>query len=271
MNLSLSVDNIFHRHNQVFHFHRILLDLHLDSLVHTTIKLQPLFISTISIHFLLHLNHQSSIQHHLIRYLVIMSVFSFIIQHLHLFSIFYSHLQGYSFSSHQYPFQTIVVSLKFTGYVQSLSLGSQSNVQQYGLRTFNPSRNVDDTYYSSIDPNTGDPIISNIPMAKVAVRLYINLYTTNDGRPPSNIQLNFVSDSAWERMKQCWCLESLFWSSFEFDWWCKISGNGNTFNSSSNNRISTYCICSTTTNSSSSVSSDSTTSYSNNTKSNHSE
>jgi hypothetical protein len=29
-------------------------------------------------------------------------------------------------------------------------------------------------------------------MAKVAIRLYINLYTTNDGRPPSNIQLNFV-------------------------------------------------------------------------------
>ncbi|CAF3911734.1 unnamed protein product, partial [Rotaria sp. Silwood1] len=49
----------------------------------------------------------------------------------------------------------------------------------------------DDTYYSSIDPNTGQPIISNIHMAKVAIRLYINLYTTNDGRPPSNIQLNF--------------------------------------------------------------------------------
>ncbi len=185
---SPSLNNIFH--HLILHNHR------LDSLVHTTIKSQLLFISTISIHFLLHLNHQSSIQHHPIHYLVIMSVLSFVTQHLHLFSIFYSHLQGYSFSSHQYPFQTIVVSLKFTGYVQSLSLGSQSNVQQYGLRTFNPSRNVDDTYYSSIDPNTGDPIISNIPMAKVAVRLYINLYTTNDGRPPSNIQLNFVSDSA---------------------------------------------------------------------------
>ncbi len=183
-------------YNRVFYFHLILLDLHLDSLVHTTIKSQPRFISTISIHFLLHLNNQSSIQHHPIHYLVIMSVLSFVRRHFHFFSFCYSHLQGYSFSSHQYPFQTIVVSLKFTGYVQSLSLGSQSNVQRYGLRTFNPSRNVDDTYYSSIDPNTGDPIISNIPMAKVAVRLYINLYTTNDGRPPSNIQLNFVSDSA---------------------------------------------------------------------------
>ncbi|CAF4677510.1 unnamed protein product, partial [Rotaria sp. Silwood1] len=98
---------------------------------------------------------------------------------------------GYSFSSHHYPFHTIVVSLKFTGYVQSLSLGSKSNIQRYGLRVFNPLRNVDDTYYSSIDPNTGQPIISNIHMAKVAIRLYINLYTTNDGRPPSNIQLNF--------------------------------------------------------------------------------
>ncbi len=102
-------------------------------------------------------------------------------------------LKGYSFSSHHYPFQTIVISLKFTGYVQSLSLGSQSNVQRYGLRMFNPLRNVDDTYYSSIDPNTGQPMITNIHLAKVAIRLYINLYTTNDGRPPSNIQLNFVS------------------------------------------------------------------------------
>jgi hypothetical protein len=30
-------------------------------------------------------------------------------------------------------------------------------------------------------------------MAKVAIRLYINLYTTSDGRPPSNIQINLVS------------------------------------------------------------------------------
>ncbi|CAF3748664.1 unnamed protein product [Adineta steineri] len=28
-------------------------------------------------------------------------------------------------------------------------------------------------------------------MSKVAIRLYINLYTTSDGRPPTNIQLNF--------------------------------------------------------------------------------
>ncbi|CAF3156003.1 unnamed protein product [Rotaria sp. Silwood2] len=98
---------------------------------------------------------------------------------------------GYSFSSHHYPFHTIVISLKFTGYVQSLSLGSKSNVQKYGLRMFNPLRNVDDTYYSSIDSDTGQPIISNIHIAKVAIRLYINLYTTNDGRPPNNIQLNF--------------------------------------------------------------------------------
>ena len=39
----------------------------------------------------------------------------------------------------------------------------------------------------------GQPIVSNIPMAKVAIRLYINLYTTSDGRPPNNIQINLVS------------------------------------------------------------------------------
>lgn len=83
--------------------------------------------------------------------------------------------------------------MKFTGYVQSLSLGSQTNVQRYGLRVYNPLRNVDDTYYSSIDQTTGQPMISNIHLSKVAVRLYINLYTTNDGRPPRNIQLKFVS------------------------------------------------------------------------------
>ena len=86
-----------------------------------------------------------------------------------------------------------MISLKFSGYVQSLSLGSQSNVQRYGLRTFNPSRNVDDTYYSTTDSTTGQPSISNIPLAKVAIRLYINLYTTTDGKPPSNIQINLVS------------------------------------------------------------------------------
>ncbi|CAF2085140.1 unnamed protein product [Rotaria magnacalcarata] len=98
---------------------------------------------------------------------------------------------GYSFASHHYPYQTIVISLKFTGYVQSLSLGSQTNVQRYGLRVFNPARNVDDTYYSSMDPNTGQPTISNVHLAKVAIRLYVNLYTTNDGQPPRNIQLKF--------------------------------------------------------------------------------
>jgi hypothetical protein len=75
-----------------------------------------------------------------------------------------------------------------------LSLGPQSNVQRYGLRMYNPTRNVDDTYYSSIDPNTGQPSISNIHLAKVAIRLYINLYTTSDGRPPSNIQIKIVSN-----------------------------------------------------------------------------
>jgi hypothetical protein len=45
-----------------------------------------------------------------------------------------------------------------------------------------------------MDANTNQPIISNIPLAKVAIRLYINLYTTNDGRPPSNIQINLVSE-----------------------------------------------------------------------------
>ena len=87
----------------------------------------------------------------------------------------------------------MVISLKFTGYVQSLSLGPRSNVQRFGLRVFNPSRNVDDTYYSSIDRSTGRPIVSNIHLAKVAVRLYINLYTTNDGRPPNNIELDLVN------------------------------------------------------------------------------
>ena len=106
-------------------------------------------------------------------------------------------LQGYSFPANQYPFLTIVVSLKVTAYVQSLSLGPQSNVQRYGLRLYNPARNVDDTYYSSTDSTSGQPMISGIPMAKVAVRLYINLYTTSDGRPPSNLQLTFVSRGGW--------------------------------------------------------------------------
>ncbi|CAF1539385.1 unnamed protein product, partial [Adineta steineri] len=33
------------------------------------------------------------------------------------------------------------------------------------------------------------PSIVGIPLAKVAIRLYLNLYTTNDGRPPSNIKI----------------------------------------------------------------------------------
>ncbi len=83
---SLSFDNIFHHLNQVFsYFHLISLNHHPDSLVHTTIKSLLPFISTISTPFLLHLNHQSSIQHHPTHYLVIMSVLSSITLHLHLF------------------------------------------------------------------------------------------------------------------------------------------------------------------------------------------
>jgi hypothetical protein len=82
---SLSFDNIFHHLNQVFYFQRISLNHHPDSLVHRTIKSLPPFISTISTRFLLHLNHQSSIQHHPTHYLVTMSVLSSITLHLHLF------------------------------------------------------------------------------------------------------------------------------------------------------------------------------------------
>ncbi|CAF4401651.1 unnamed protein product, partial [Rotaria sordida] len=75
-------------------------------------------------------------------------------------------------------------------YVHTLTLGSQSNVQRYGLRLYNPLRNVDDTYYSSKLPEfNNQPTIVGIPLAKVAIRLYLNLYTTNDGRPPSNIKI----------------------------------------------------------------------------------
>ncbi len=85
---SLSFDNIFHHLNQVFsYFQLISLNHHLDSLVHTTIKSLPPFISTISTRFLLHLNHQSSIQHHPTHYLVTTSVLSSIILHLHLFPL----------------------------------------------------------------------------------------------------------------------------------------------------------------------------------------
>jgi len=88
---------------------------------------------------------------------------------------------------------TIIINLKFPAYVQSLSLGSSSNIQRFGLRLYNPNTNVDDTYYSSIDPTNGQPTVSNIPQSKIAVRLYLNLYTTTDGRPPTNIQINLVN------------------------------------------------------------------------------
>ncbi|CAF4518058.1 unnamed protein product, partial [Rotaria magnacalcarata] len=106
---------------------------------------------------------------------------------------------GYSFSSFQYPYHTIVINLRVNTYVHSLSLGSQSNVQRYGLRLYNPGRNVDDTYYSSMTPGyDNQPTVAGIPLAKVAIRLYLNLYTTSDGRPPSNIKivLNACFDSS---------------------------------------------------------------------------
>ncbi|CAF4953056.1 unnamed protein product [Rotaria sp. Silwood1] len=97
---------------------------------------------------------------------------------------------GYSFSSFHYPYHTIVINLRVNIYVHTLTLGPQSNVQRYGLRLYNPLRNVDDTYYSSIIPGSNNqPAIIGIPLAKVAIRLYLNLYTTNDGRPPSNIKI----------------------------------------------------------------------------------
>ena len=59
---------------------------------------------------------------------------------------------------------------------------------------YHPSRDVDDTYYSSSVPGYGNqPAITGIPQAKVAIRLYLNLYTTRDGRPPSNIKIVIVS------------------------------------------------------------------------------
>ncbi|CAF3513359.1 unnamed protein product, partial [Rotaria socialis] len=106
---------------------------------------------------------------------------------------------GYSFSSFQYPYHTIVINLRVSTYVHSLSLGSQSNVQRYGLRLYHPGRNVDDTYYSSMTPEyDNQPTIAGIPLAKVAIRMYLNLYTTSDGRPPSNIKivLNACFDSS---------------------------------------------------------------------------
>jgi len=87
-----------------------------------------------------------------------------------------------------------VINLRVNIYVQSLTLGSETNVQRYGLRLYNPLRDVDDTYYSSIVPEYGNqPAIVGIPLAKVAIRLYLNLYTTSDGRPPRNIKIVIVS------------------------------------------------------------------------------
>ncbi len=87
-----------------------------------------------------------------------------------------------------------MINLRINIYVQSLTLGSQSNVQSYGLRLYNPSQGVDDTYHSSVVPEYGNqPAIVGIPLAKVAIRLYLNLYTTSDGRPPMNIKIIIVS------------------------------------------------------------------------------
>ncbi|CAF4489042.1 unnamed protein product, partial [Rotaria sp. Silwood2] len=82
-----------------------------------------------------------------------------------------SQSSGYSFPSFHYPYHTIVINLRVNIYVHTLTLGSQSNVQRYGLRLYNPSRNVDDTYYSSILPESNNqPAIVGIPLAKVAIR-----------------------------------------------------------------------------------------------------
>ena len=92
-----------------------------------------------------------------------------------------------------------MINLKLNIYVQSLTLGAQSNVERYGLRLYNPTHNVDDTYYSSISSEYGNqPAITGIPLAKVAIRLYLNLYTTSDGRPPSHIKIILVSTHSIE-------------------------------------------------------------------------
>ena len=68
-------------------------------------------------------------------------------------------------------------------------------MQRYGLRVYNPSQDVDDTFYPSTVPGSGNqPAITGIPLAKIAIRLYLNLYTTRDGRPPSNIKIVIVSE-----------------------------------------------------------------------------
>ena len=99
-----------------------------------------------------------------------------------------------SYPSFHYPYHTIVINLRVSTYVQSLSLGPQCNVERFGARLYNPARDVDDTYYSSVVPEYGSqPVVTGIPRAKVAIRLYVNLYTTSDGRPPSNIKIVIVS------------------------------------------------------------------------------
>ena len=68
-------------------------------------------------------------------------------------------------------------------------------MQRYGLRVYNPSQDVDDTFYPSSAAAYGNqPVITGIPLAKVAIRLYLNLYTTRDGRPPSNIKIVIVRE-----------------------------------------------------------------------------
>ena len=103
--------------------------------------------------------------------------------------------QGYSCSSHHYPYRTILIILRVSIYIQALSLGPQSNVEQYGLRLQNPGCGVDDSYFSSrnVPGFGGQSAIGGIPLAKVAIRLYLNLYTTSDGQPPRNIKLIIVS------------------------------------------------------------------------------
>ncbi len=72
---------------------------------------------------------------------------------------------------------------------------------------YNPSRDVDDTYYSSTVSEYGNqPVIVGIPLAKVAIRLYLNLYTTSDGQPPTNIKIVIVSrECEEEKRRELFC------------------------------------------------------------------
>jgi hypothetical protein len=107
--------------------------------------------------------------------------------------------QGYSTSSHRYPYRTIVIDLRVGIYIQALWLGPQSNVEQYGVRLNYPGCDVDDIFHSSrsVPGFEGQSAVGGIPLAKVAIRLYLNLYTTSDGRPPSNIKLIIVRVCQW--------------------------------------------------------------------------